>query len=589
MTRAPASGRSPAGGHVVAHARRVQPAVGVGEIVVARRHVAEGGGPGAPQRVERRVGEADGGGAALVDEGQEGSPQGRSGAGAAYDQPAPVPEHRVAGARVGVGRHVGHLAAVRARGGAARRGRGVGADRPPPGALLPRGHGPHRRDASAGGAGVGVLGTAGTGRLTVVPHRLGRRCERSQGGAAHPRDVGLARRVVHGQLLVGVGLRGCGVPTVLGATVSRGGHHALTLGRHLGEDLRLQLGVAAPCRGVLRFALAPARAHHLRRVIGGDPVQGVYGTGACVVRPFVDEDCGPRRQRRDLLDVEGRFAASPSRARTAVHGDRLHRVVDAVALLEGGDVGRPEGLELEERHLDPDAAAALGVEAVDPVGLRRLGEGHRTTGPHAAGAGGARLRRRPGRGERARCLVLGPRAGGRVGDEVGLPAGQVGQPDHPGHRSRQVGGHRWVDGVGVGLGTRGQPHRMKLGPEGRRHRRRRTPGSDQHAVGRRGPHGQAGPGQPTPDGGHRGRRRSEAGRELARGQMVPVAGVAGGRRLLDERRQPLWVGDRQSDVDPDRSLGRQRRTHLRPRRHQGDRPGERGAGRRGPGRRCPGR
>src|SRR5581483_5765993 len=258
----------------------VEAGVGVVLVVVAGRHVVEvrgiGGGVLA-DRVEQGVGEAGarravaGVGQALAHQAPERGPLRRAVAGAAHHAPAAAALAVIdveAGGRIGVQRHVGHVA----HGGGVLPAGAVEHH-----ALLVLGNGPEAADAAAA-----ALGAAG------VPHRfrgvgLGR--GGGQAGAADAGDVGLRGRVVHRR---GAAAAEQAAAAVVGAGVAGGREQRHALRRHLGELGVLGVGRALPLGG---FAQAPGGADLAHQVVAGDAGVGV-DRAAAAVRPGVDVHAG---------------------------------------------------------------------------------------------------------------------------------------------------------------------------------------------------------------------------------------------------------------------------------------------------------
>ena len=476
---------SPARRHVITRVRRILPQGRGEDGVVARPahtrgHVGEGSRV-APHRIEGRIGIAERR-FALVEDGEHRGPC-RCGHTGSTDQ---LPTARVdneSRRRVGIGGHVGHLT-PRRQGRLERRTR------------------PDDRRAPAARP------------VRAVPHGLARRARGRQELGTPGRDrIGLAARVVDGQLLASVGavaVRGAGVPGRR--------HERLTLHRHLGE-----LGVlhGGEVRRQVLFAFAPAGRDHLGGVGIGNLLQHRQLIVAGVLR-LVDVEMGAGSQSGHRLDVEGRFGIVDRPTSGVV---RYKSGIDGQSVTgpKCQQVVRVNLLELHDGHADPHPGEALAVERVEPVGVRELrridGSARCLAGAARSGSGHARrdLRTRRSRG----------RFGGRhdVRSEMG---GGV-EARHALNDPNQRRGDRGLAGGQGGRSARGQLHGLERGGEGGGHGRRRAADGDQEAVGRGRPDIEAFGCEPGADGRNGGRSGAVERAELAGGEELLVRGRSGRR------------------------------------------------------------
>ena len=484
-------------------------------------------------------------------------PQGSPHAGAADGLPRPRvgsagAEGGVAGGRVAVGGHIGHLPA-RHRGqaraqGARRRPRirvvGLGVAVLDSGSELPQGHRPRRRDPAA----------AGPLEDPRVPHRLPRRgAESTELGPPHPRHPWLAGGIVD---LEGGVVGEARDVAVLGPLVTGGGHDRLSLGGGLLEEGRLHLDLRRPDH---RLTLPPTGGQDLGGVLVHHGRIDVERTDTGVAA-HVDVDVRPRDQAHHHLDVERRLprpgtgiGARPVHTHT---GDRRSGR-DAVAGLEGPDVAGGVGLEFVEAH--GDTLTLVGrVERRHRV---RLGQvlGRRPRPLRRA------ARRRAGVGfdpRRRRRRGVRPPVDGA--DHLRRGHGQVVESDDALDDPRQRTGHRRRCGGFADDPTGRQPVLVEADPEGGGQPRRRPRHRDEKTVAGRGADGQALPLQPRTCGPDGAGRRPEPRRELPRRQEVPERRRPGGGHGLVERFQCGRVGRAEGDVDRQRARRRQRPEDPRP-------------------------
>ncbi len=519
----------------------------VEDVVVSRGDVGERRGVAARVRrhlVQLRSGEPEvgpaggarqrGAGGRRGREGERGRPLRRRGGGPADHAP---PGRGRSGGAGGAGRCVDRVPAEFVR-------RRADVGHLPPGKAGPGD--PRRHLPGRARPRVGKTSPAAPRGGAVVPGRLvGRGRRRIEGDPADAEDVGLARRVVDGE--VGGSRRrraelGGGAAVRPGVPCGR--QDRLALGGCLLEDRVLELQAARGAHLRLGLALRPARRHDVRPILRDDLVV-LVDLAVLGVRRLVDEDPRLRGERDDVLDVEGRLEARPAEAEPVdAHSAHLATLgPPEVAALEGRDVpllvrlelvdgdrlARPEVATREQRgeavHVgDGVVGPPVGADGGRKRGLaggrqpRRVAAGrsdegrlHRSVGAAGGLAGAARLGRAGG----------GPGApDGDATDTERLCLGELVQADHSGDggrdRRRQERGSRGRPAERA----RAQPLARQLDVERRLDACRRARRRDEEAVGGKAPDVQpVGPQHAHGRGDRRG-ARSESRRQLLRGQEV---------------------------------------------------------------------